>query len=367
MRRSYKQLKRVPFKYWLFYFFSMIIVAIINVIFYPSSNIPKILDSDKINQNTQTETSYCNCRKCDFKRDIKYTDVEGITFISVPRPLKKDKAKRSMKLALSSWLASSPKSHVLLFINRTEFDSTGKFTNEIDQLFGENRIIYAGGIKTDHKNVPYINEWFIQGINHSPSKYVCFINSDIVLSSNWIKRVKQIFTMPEMANKPLVLIGQRIDFDLKEDSFKKIKFSKYKNNQHELLHEIDNLVTNISKHSDHSPYGVDTFTFRTDKLPFDPYLIPPFIMGRYNWDNWIIGWLNHISETVTFNLNPPIYHVNHVRHGFDVNDSRVAINHHLKKANFDYFGSNYDTKWQIKDGKLKRRGRHKEYILDDLN
>ena len=92
----------------------------------------------------------------------------------------------------------------------------------------------------------------------------------------------------------------------------------YKNKYRELLHEIDNIATNLSKHSDHSPYGVDTFTFKADNPPFDPYLIPPFIMGRYNWDNWIIGWLNHISETVTFNLDPPIYHINHIRHGFDV-------------------------------------------------
>lgn len=366
MRRSLKQLKRVPFKYWLFYFFSIIVVAILNTLFYSSTEFQKKLDLLKNDQNNQNSATFCNCRKCDPTNHIIYNEVEEITFISVPRPLKKDKAKRSMKLALSSWLAASPKSHVLLFINRTEFDKSGKFTNEIDQLFGKDRVIYAGDIRTDLKNVPYINEWFIQGIMQSPSKYVCFINSDIVLSSNWLKRVKQVFSIPEMQDKPLVLIGQRIDFDLKEESFKTIEFSKFHNNEHELLNEIDSLV-NKSQHSDHSPYGVDTFTFRADKPPFDPYLIPPFIMGRYNWDNWIIGWLNHISETITFNLNPPIYHINHIRHGFDVNDSRVAINHHLKKANLDYFGSNYDTKWQIKDGKLKRRGRHKEYTLKSLD
>ena len=108
MRRSYKQLKRVPFKYWLFYFFSIIIIAVINAVFYSPSRI-LAKNTDNIVQKDQTEATFCNCRKCDYKRHIKYNEVEEITFISVPRPLKKDKAKRSMKLALSSWLASSPK------------------------------------------------------------------------------------------------------------------------------------------------------------------------------------------------------------------------------------------------------------------
>jgi hypothetical protein len=81
-------------------------------------------------------------------------------------------------------------------------------------------------------------------------------------------------------------------------------------------------------------------------------------MGRYNWDNWLVGWWNKICDTVTFNLDPPIYHMNHVRHSFDVNDSKVAINHHLKRANNNYFGSNYDTKWQVTEGGIvaSRRG-----------
>jgi hypothetical protein len=155
-------------------------------------------------------------------------------------------------------------------------------------------------------------------------------------------------------DRKLFLIGQRIDFDLKDSEYDKLRFT-----QTELLRDIDSMV-NRSKHSDHSPYGIDTFTFRVDPPPFDVEQIPPYIMGRYNWDNWLIGWFNMICDTVTFNLDPPIYHMNHNRHSFDVNDSKVAINHHLKKANKDYFGSNYDTRWQIANGEIvARRGQEK--------
>ena len=72
-------------------------------------------------------------------------------------------------------------------------------------------------------------------------------------------------------------------------------------------------------------------------------------MGRYGWDNWFVEFLNNnVSiHTVTFNLSPPIYHVNHKRHNFDVKEDRVTVNHHLRLANGEHFGSNYDTYWEI--------------------
>jgi hypothetical protein len=298
----------------------------------------------------------CHCSPCrpDSNASIARLAVDDITFISVPRPLEKESQYRRMKLAISSWLAASASATVLLFINRTEFDPSGRFPTEIDRQFGAGRVNYAGGIRTDHSGVPYIHEWFIQGIRQSPSRYVCFINSDILLSEKWLSRVKQIFKAMEN-DRRLLLIGQRIDFDLESSEYNKLRFT-----QNNLLNDIDEMVQR-SRHSDHSPYGIDSFTFRVDPPPFDVDMIPPYIMGRYNWDNWLVGWWNRICDTVTFNLDPPIYHMNHVRHSFDVNDSKVAINHHLKKANKDYFGSNYDTKWQVIEGNVvaKRHGKNR--------
>ena len=341
--RIVRQFKRIPFLYWVFYFIIMIFAISLNCFFYSSR---------------KKSTNSCRCIICDTEQNIIYNNVDELTFITVPRPLLKDKQRQTMKLALASWLGCSKKSHVLLFINRSEFDPTGKIPDEIDKEFGSGRVIYAGGIRSDHSGVPYINEWFIQGIKHSPSKYVTFINSDILLSSGWLNRVKQVFGIMESHDLPAFLIGQRIDFDLKDEQFKMIKFT-----QKDILSTIDHVVE-ISSHNDHSPYGIDTFTFKADDPPFDPQMIPPFIMGRYNWDNWIIGYLNRVCETVTFNLDPPIYHINHRRHNFDVNDSKVAVNHHLKRANKNFFGSNYDTKWQVVNGYLKRRNGREEYKLE---
>jgi hypothetical protein len=58
----------------------------------------------------------------------------------------------------------------------------------------------------------------------------------------------------------------------------------------------------------------------------------------------MVGWWNKICDKVALNLDPPIYHMNHVGHGFNVNDSKVAINHHVKNAKKKYIGSNSDPK-----------------------
>jgi hypothetical protein len=320
-----------PAAFWELYVSSVAVVCVVNFFVFKSI----------------TRKPPCICPPCAGSRSPPLSSIDELTFISVPPPNLKLEAYNQTKLAISSWLAVSPKAHVLPFVNRTAFDPSGRFPDELGRLFGSGRVIYGGPIKHDMGDVPYIDDWFRQGIRKSNSTYVCFINADIVLSARWLDRAREVYTAA--GDRPIVVIGQRIDFDLNLDLYAELSFS-----QRSLLLEIDEMVDK-SAHSDHSPYGVDNFLFRIDRLPFDPERIPPFIMGRYNWDNWIIGYLNQVCQTVTFNLSPPIYHINHRRHNFDTEDHRVAVNHHTKRANKDYFGSNYDTTWEVVGDELVHR------------
>jgi hypothetical protein len=100
---------------------------------------------------------------------------------------------------------------------------------------------------------------------------------------------------------------------------------------------------------------VDTFVFRIDPPPFDVNLIPPFVMGGYKWNNWLIGWLNKVCDTVTFGLDPPIYSVNPSEYRIDNTDLKFIVNKHLASVNRKYFGSNNDTKWKIAGGQIVSR------------
>ena len=286
----------------------------------------------------------CSCPKCVSQHNnIKYDSIEEITFISSPKPVSSYNY-NIMKLSLSSWLSVSPDSRIILFCHPLEFDPSGKLVEELETLFGKARIKYEKPVRHDMDGIPYVDDWFRQGIKKSESKHVCFINNDIVLSSGWLQRTKQAFET--FGNQSAVLIGQRIDFDFDNEQFKNLKFDP-----NTLLGDIDKMVMMLN-HSEHSPLDVDTFTFKIDPLPFDYELIPPFIMGIYTWDKWIVGWLNKITNTLTFHLDPPIYHVGQKTLTYDSDDDKVATNNHLKKANNNYFGSNSDTVWEIIDGNI---------------
>jgi hypothetical protein len=239
-----------------------------------------------------------------------------------------------------------------LFINRSEF---GALADELDDCYGPGRVIYSGHIKTSFAGVPYIDAWFRQGIQLSPSTHVCFLNADILLSANWFTQAIQMLHV--MANHPIILIGQRINVDL--NSIDDYNFSIGT----KLLHEIDDVVKK-SRHFPESPDGIDIFLFQIDRVPLEPERIPPFIMGRYYWDNWLVGYLNHFCDVITFSLNPPIYHINHKPNTKNSNDDQFAINQHLWKANKQYYGSNRDVTWKLSGNLLIRRRSSIQIRLD---
>jgi hypothetical protein len=160
-----------------------------------------------------------------------------------------------------------------------------------------------------------------------------------------------------MADRPILVVGRRINFDLDDALFRNLSFGR------SLLQEIDVMVEN-SRHVEHYPTGMDSFLFRIGRLPFAPERIPPFIMGRYWWDNWIVGYANSLCDTITCSLNPPIYHVNHRPHKCDIKVDRVAANHYTRVANKNFYGSNLDTKWEILGTTLARRGNSIQIALD---
>jgi hypothetical protein len=282
------------------------------------------------------------CPTCESRNDVKYDGPDDITFITVPRPRVDYSHREKYKLAISSWLSASKNSKVILYVPEEEFDTTGRLQKEFVDMFGENRVFYKGYLKSDQDNVPYVDDWFKRGVDDAETKYVCFINTDILLSSNWMKRLKQVYSVFD-ERKKLVLINQRIDFDLNADA------SWFKYNSPTLLEDIDNLVQR-SHHETHSPAGIDTFTFRKDFLPFNPDVIPPFIVGRYNWDNWLVGYLLQTATVVSFGIDPPVYHINHIRHQFDIEDPRVAVNHYLRQMNYNFFATNDNADYSVLQG-----------------
>lgn len=287
----------------------------------------------------------------------RFNSIEEITFISVPFPVSTKNIFMSLLLSVSSWLSISPKSRVILFINRNDLDYVFNFSLTIEKIFGKDRISYPGTICTNWIGLPYINEWFIQGLRLCQSRYVCFLNSDIFLPSNWLKITEKVFLLPSMLNTNLFLISKRINFHLNETIFNSINFTKYILNHKDLLKEMEMILLkdkNIT-YSRHS--AVDIFTFRADRPPFNPKMIPPFLMGKPFWDNWLVGYLNTLAETISFANYSYVYHVGPLRTKYKDYTQEYFINYYIHTSKIHFGGGNDQTKWRIENGYLlKNKG-----------
>jgi hypothetical protein len=124
-------------------------------------------------------------------------------------------------------------------------------------------------------------------------------------------------------------------------------------------------MVNQSQHFVEIPYAIDTFLFQIDHMSWNPDRVPPFLMGRPRWDNWLVGYLNTICDTITVGLNPPVYHIKHKPNGFDIKNDRMAVSQYTWIANKNYRGSNLDTIWTI-SGKTLIHRRHSFQIQIDF-
>lgn len=287
----------------------------------------------------------------------KHNAIEDMTFITIPYPLKNRHHYMTMKLSISSWLSLSDKTRVLLFICQQEFDKTGQFTSEIEKIFGKNRLIFIGDVCSNSKGIPLINEWFIQGIKQSSSKYVTFINSDIVISPKWWKTVKKILTIPNFSEKPFVILARRLNVRLNYSKINGINFSRYKKKPFKLLKILDSIILNSTYQKLSSKRAIDIFTFRADEPPFNPTDIPPFLIGRYAWDNWIFGYLNKYCDTVFLGKYGLVYHIEHKHHNHTDQSSEYQFNLRLYKSNIIARGNMGMSKWIV----------NKSYIVNNRN
>ena len=290
-------------------------------------------------------TGVNTCPSCSNSSIIKYNTVNDITYITVPKKVEKDEDRLKYKFAFCNWLAASNGSRIIAYMNSSDFDPSGDTQREIESKFGEGRLSFLDTLRHNYVGIPYIDSWFSKGFEDAETLYVCFINTDILLSSSWFPAIQTAFKL--IGNKKALIINQRIDFYLDPSAIENWDFYSK-----DLLNKTDALI-NDTNYTLHSPYGVDTFTFRKDIMPFNPHVIPPFLVGRYNWDNWICGYLNYKVLTISFGVTPPIYHIDHVRHQFNKGaDPLVKTNEELRSMNYNYFGSNFDTNYVYKNGKI---------------
>ena len=185
--------------------------------------------------------------------------------------------------AIESWTRLRPRPEIILM-------GTDQGVAEICKEFD---LVHVENIDRNEYGTPLVNSIFHLGQRQASRPVVCYINSDILLTSDFMRAIESVTArMPQF-----LILGQRWDIDIKEAL-----------NFNSAMWEIElrELVARNGKL--HAPSGIDYFCF-----PKGLYSnIPPFAIGRLKWDNWLV-WRARTNgiPVVDITSSTTIVHQNH--------------------------------------------------------
>jgi len=131
------------------------------------------------------------------------------------------------------------------------------------------RWVQLSSVDKDEFGTPLVPSVFAQGEALASTDIVAYVNTDIILLQSWLRAIKALLQRFE---GNFLMIGQRYDLDLKA----RLAFER--GWQADLSHQVS--------HSGvlHQDAGIDYFVYRKGMWGE----IPPFALGRWSWDNWLV-------------------------------------------------------------------------------
>ena len=205
-----------------------------------------------------------------------------LTIFSTPKPFRGHEA-IIQRNAIKSWTLLHPNCEVILF-----GDDEG--TAEVAKEFG---ICHKPKVLRNEYGTKLLNYIFEYAQEIAKHDLLCYVNCDIILMSDFINAVKQVYSW-----RPLFLMaGRRWDVDITEPwDFDQLNWEQH----------LRSLVLQQGKQRPGS--WIDYFVF-----PRNTYRnIPPFVVGRVCWDNWLIWKARSLRiPVVDASLTVMAVHQNH--------------------------------------------------------
>lgn len=208
------------------------------------------------------------------------------------------------RIAAYSWLMTTKHSYLLLF-----FD----FYNETIMYFTQTNLIDVYGKERIHifyfsrfycSNRPVLSEWVNITLKSSFTRYITFLNSDIILPKNWYPEITKFFGQFKY---PPLFIANRHDLVIKDQ----MKFAADRNYNIGVIY--DDLIANMNKNDEIKAtffiHGIDVITFDVTYNPLTSQRIPAFCLGCPRWDDFIHYVGNQFGITVCYGKAIPVYHV----------------------------------------------------------
>ncbi len=252
-----------------------------------------------------------------------------ITFFSAPKPFTNPHIAMIQRNAIKSWTLLPDVEVILL----GEEEGLAEAAKE----FG---VKHIPTVARNESGVPLISSMFQLARENSNSDFLCIINADMILMSDFFEAAKQGVQWKDT----FVLLSQRWDYDINSP----IDFSKGWESQ---------LRESVRKQNQlHRPAGSDFFLF-----PKNSYQdIPDFRIGRAGWDNWMIykarkeNWpvIDCTPSMMVVHQNHDYSHLPEGKAHYDHPDTNENIRLAGGQANIRY--TILDSTHQLADGKLIR-------------
>lgn len=239
-----------------------------------------------------------------------------ISFFTIPKPFVDEHTSRSQMNAIGSWKHSFPDAEILVFGDEPGIaEATEKLS-----------VRHVAFIERNELGTPLLSSAYESAERLATNRVLCYLNADIILTPSFAQAV-DAFDAPTF-----LLIGRRTNIDVTEP-----------------LDFNGDWVTAVLRRAEEegkleAPWGSDFFAFPRG-AGFSG--IPPFAVGRPNWDNWMIAFARERSIPVV-DLTPACV-VIHQNHGYA----------HVRNAR--------DKKWEGPEGDRNRelaRGGRSYNVLD---
>ena len=185
--------------------------------------------------------------------------------------------------AITSWTHISPKPEIILFGNE---DGTA----DIARQFG---LRHVPEVRRSKYGTPLVNDLFEKGQRLATRGVLCYVNSDILLLSDFMKAVRRVASW----RNRFLMVGRRTNLDLDQlQDFDSVECE-------ERLRRLA-----FEKGIPGAPAAIDYFVFTRGLYP----AIPALALGRTAWDNWLI-WRARASKAPVVDASAVItvIHQNH--------------------------------------------------------
>ncbi len=148
-------------------------------------------------------------------------------------------------------------------------------TGETAREFG---IEHRPQVARNEYGTPLLNDLFAQARQCASTAHLCYVNADIILMSDFAEAVRRVLR----AKRRFLMVGQRTDLDVREA----IEFAPGWEDRLRAQAARSGVL--------HRPTGIDYFAFHRDLWG----RLPPFAIGRFSWDNWLIHRARHLRVPV---------------------------------------------------------------------